>query len=334
MGYQAEKNRIEKRIKRIKDILLCVLLVALLGLCVFSAFVPPDSWKYHVGKPSLPRRKAGELRIHFIDVGQGDCTLVELPDGKVALIDGGDSQEGTEMKILRHLNALRIDVIDYVIATHSDADHCGGLQEVVAQKKVLNAYLPTTKPEKACAEYVALYAELMQEGCAISYSERYLSLGNSTSENGYIFTFLYPYASELNTGEETKNSNLESAVMWLDYHGVSALFAGDAPRLVEQYLMRDDKLGLFTSTGVRLTDTEILKVAHHGSADASTYEFLKYLQVETAVISCGKNNTYGHPATEVKENLTSVGASIYRTDQQGSIVITITSDGRYSVANY
>ena len=163
MSYQAEKRKIEEKLKRIKTAVLCVVLVALFFLCVFSAFVPPDTWKYHVGKPSISKRSEGELRIHFLDVGQGDCTLIELPDGKVVLIDGGDGRESTEMSVMRYLNALDIDTIDHLILTHADADHCGSLAKIVEHKKILNAYLPTTETQYTCAEYKAFYNELLEE---------------------------------------------------------------------------------------------------------------------------------------------------------------------------
>ena len=149
MGYRAEKEKIEKKLRIVKIVVLCVALALVVGLCVFSAFCPPAQWKYYVNKPEVAKRSAGEMRIHYLDVGQGDCTLVELPDGKVVLIDGGDSTERTAETILRYLNALKIKTIDYLIVTHTHSDHCGALQKVVEQKKILNAYLPAAKPEKA-----------------------------------------------------------------------------------------------------------------------------------------------------------------------------------------
>ena len=140
MGYRAEKEKTERKKKLLKRVLLGILLLCIAGLSIFSAIVPPVTWKYYVNLPKIARRADGELRIHFIDVGQGDCTLVELPDGKTMLIDGGNSKKSTEKKVLRHLNALKINTIDYLIVTHADVDHCGGLNEVVKYKKVVNAY--------------------------------------------------------------------------------------------------------------------------------------------------------------------------------------------------
>ena len=146
MGYRAEKLEIEGKIKVVKRVALGVVLVVLTGLCVFSAFMPADTWKHYVGKPEIDKRGEGELRIHFLDVGQGDSTLIELPDGKIVLIDGGNAQEENSTKILRYLNALKIDTIDHLVVSHADSDHCGGLKTVVENKKILTAYLPNTKP--------------------------------------------------------------------------------------------------------------------------------------------------------------------------------------------
>lgn len=337
MGYQAEKNKIERKIRIVKTATLCVLLAALLGLCIFSAFVPPDTWKYHVGKPDIARRKDGELRIHFLDVGQGDATLLELPDGKTVLIDGGDDRESTETAILRYMNALEIDTIDHLVVTHADGDHCGSLDRILQCKEVLNAYLPAVKPENASATYAGFYAQLLEETCTRQFSSRAISLGNSGGEYPYELSFLYPYTSETNEeaaeGNAYADDNELSSVLWLDYRGVSALFTGDAPLATENVLMRDDGMGLFENRGVRLQSTEILKVSHHGSADATSLRFLQYLGVETAVISCGKNNLYGHPTLTVRENLKSAGVTAYRTDEQGTVVITITNAGKYAVTS-
>ncbi len=324
MGYQAEKQKIEGKIKRVKTVALCVTLAALLFLCVFSAFVPPDTWKYYVGKPRVSKRNDGEMRIHFLDVGQGDCTLVELPDGKVALIDGGDGREGTEISVLRYLNALDIHTIDHLIVSHADSDHCGSLDKVLKYKTVLNAYLPATEPENSNDEYVEFYARLLEEECAMQYSKSFTSLSGEEC----IFTFLYPHLTEL---ADENDDNANSSVLWLDYKGVSALFTGDAPLATEGALTRDDTLGLYDAYGVALDSTEILKVAHHGSADSTGVSFLEYLNVQTSVISCGKNNLYGHPSDEVLYRLQQANVTAYCTDERGTVVITVTKDGKYTV---
>ncbi len=325
MSYRAEKEKIEKKIRIIKIVVLCVVLSILVGLCVFSAFYPPTTWKYYVNKPEVSKRADGEMRIHFLDVGQGDCTLIELPDGKVALIDGGTATESSKETILRYLNALKIKTIDYLIVSHPDEDHCGALRAVLEQKTILNAYLPATNPEDECVAYAGFYKELLEEDCALTYSMR----GINMSGDGYTFSFVYPYSVNIGSAEDYDGN---SSVVWLDYMGVSAIFMGDAEMYTENSLMCEDALGLLKEFGVDLQSTEILKVGHHGSNTSTSLEFLQYLKVKTAVISCGENNRYGHPTETVLENISSAGAGIYRTDLDGTVMISIKSSAGYEVS--
>ena len=325
MGYRAQKITVENKMKRWKRIAFSILVILFLGVVIFSFFRPPETWKYYLSMPKIPTREKGELRIHFLDVGQGDCTVIELPDGKVMLIDGGNGSSSTEKRILRYLNALKIDTIDHLLLTHADNDHCGSIDEIVRVKKVLNAYLPASS-KTSNGEYAEAYATLVKEKCPLIESSRALDISGN-GEFSYTLTFLYPY--QLNG--ETEENNESSAIVWLDYKGVSALFTGDSPIETEEKLIRDDGYGFFDKKGVELKSTEILKVAHHGSSDSSSLAFLQYLNVQTAVLSCGKDNPYGQPAQGVLDNLALVGASVYRTDVSGHVILTVNTDGTYFV---
>ncbi len=324
MGYRAKKEEEKKKGRALKIVLLCILFLSIIALSTFAFFVSPGSWEYYFRLPKVGKRQEGELRIHCIDVGQGDATLLELPDGKVALIDGGKNKSESKKSLLRYINALEIDVIDYLIVTHTDNDHCGGLEEVFKYKKVLNAYLPSSF-SVSNGQFAEVYAAAVEEECEIVNFSRSVSLSKKEGV-AYILQFLYPYSMGLQGNDLEDNEN--SAVLWLDYQGVSALFCGDAPHSVENILMRDDKLGLLNVYGVELTSTEILKVAHHGSEQSSSEEFLQYLGVKTAVVSCGENS-YGHPSAVVLANLSKVGAGVYRTDTDGHIMTTVTANGQY-----
>lgn len=327
MGYLAEKLKVEGKVRRVKLVVFCVVAILIAGLCVFSFYVPADSWKYYFSMPRTSSRTDGELRIHFIDVGQGDCTLIEFPDGKTLLIDGGNGQASTEKSILRYLNSLKIKKLNYLLLTHTDSDHCGGLASVLTYKEVETAFIPYEKDPTINANYAAFYEKLVKEDCEILYSARQYSLSSSDARYPYQWEFLYPKTETVET--QTLDSNEKSAVVWLDYQGVSALFCGDAPKSLEDKLITEDSFGIFQKHGIKLSETEILKVSHHGSASSSGLDFLNYLGVETAVISCGKENLYGHPTKEVLDNLQFVGANVYRTDKLGHIVITVKSDGTY-----
>lgn len=331
MGYRAEKLKVEGKVKRAKLWAFVVVSVLVAGLCVFSYFVPADSWKYYVSMPQTTDRADGELRMHFIDVGQGDCTLIEFPDGKTLLIDGGNSLAATEKTVLRYLNSLKIKKLDYLLLTHTDSDHCGGLACLLTYKDVETAFVPYEEDPTVNGDFAAFYEKLIKEDCETLYSARQYSFSSSDARYPYQWDFLYPQTVVSET-ENILDSNENSAVIWLDYQGVSALFCGDAPKSVEEKLMTEDKLGAFEKRGIKLTETEILKVAHHGSASSTGVEFLEYLGAKTAVISCGKDNLYGHPTKEVLDNLRSVAAETYRTDKNGHILITVKADGTYQTS--
>ena len=331
MGYLAEKLKVEGKVRRIKLVLFCVVAVIIAGFCVFSFYVPASSWKYYFALPQTTARGDGELRIHFIDVGQGDCTLIEFPDGKTLLIDGGDGKASTEKSILRYLNSLKVKKLSYLLLTHADSDHCGSLDTLLTYKDVGTAFIPYEKDPTVNAQYAAFYEKLVKENCEILYSARQYSFSSSDAKYPYQWDFIYP-KTEISEMEGFLDSNEKSAVIWLDYQGVSALFGGDIPKSIEAQIMAEDGLGLFEKRGVKLTETEILKVSHHGSASSTGLDFLKYLGVQTAVISCGKENLYGHPTKEVLDNLKMVNADVYRTDKSGHIMITVKSDGTYQTS--
>lgn len=339
MGYRADKEKVEHKFKLLKRVSLGILLLCLVGLSIFSAFVPPATWKYYVGLPSVGKRKDGEARIHFIDVGQGDCSLLELPDGKVMLIDGGDYQTSTQKSILRYLNALKIDVIDYLVITHADEDHCGSLDVVLKHKKVLNAYLPPTFPMEG-SEYKEAYEAITKEKCRVFYASRATKyLDGEYKGYTYALSFLSPYSTDVEEGlqkgenaHDEEETNELSSVLYFDYQGIGAIFTGDISAEIEANLIRDDKeWDVFDMRNFDLSSTEILKVAHHGSKNSTSKAWLEHLHVKTAVISCGKGNPYGHPTQDTLSRLTAAGVDIWRTDIDGHVMITIKKSGTYSV---
>lgn len=323
MGYEEEKNTIERRIKVWKIVAIFFVVAVIGALCLFATWYPPETWKYYFWLPQPGTRQAGEMRVHFLDVGQGDCELIELPDGKIMLIDGGADDESAT-RVIRYLNALKIETIDYLLITHADSDHCGGLQKVVKYKEVKRAFLPLTNATENEA-YAAVHAELMAKGCQLDKAVGSEDL-NGEGELSYTLRFLYPNSKT----EPSANNNENSAVVWLDYLGASVLFTGDAPISTEEKLMLYHRLELLGES-VKLTETELLKVAHHGSADSTSLSFLQYLGVKQAVISCGADNAYGHPTLEVLSALSAQRAEIYRTDERGDLVWTVSKTGDYAM---
>lgn len=331
MGYQEQREQVEQSKKKATLITVIVAVVLVAALCVFAAFVPPDTWAYYVLLPKVEARKDGEMKITFLDVGQGDCTLVELPDGKTLLIDGGNGGAEETKSLLRYLNASKIEKIDYLVLSHADADHCGGLSRLMQLKEVGAAYLPITKPELD-GDYASFYQTVMESGCAWTFGVRSVTIASADERYPFTLQFLNPLEQDAETeDEEEVDSNEVSAVLWLDYQGVSTLFTGDATESVEQRLIEHYQLGLLDNTAVDLQSTEILKVSHHGSADSTSSEFLEFLGVETATVSCGDGNAYGHPAFSLLARLNKAEIDVYRTDLHGHICVTVSPDGSYRV---
>lgn len=337
-GERGQRERKEKIRRRIFGATAAFLITAFV---VFSFFVPPATWKYYVALPQTTDRKEGECRVHFLSVGQGDCTLLEFPDGKTMLIDGGDGAEEHTAYILRYLNSLGIKTLDYLVATHPDGDHTGGLDEIIKIKKVKEAYLPKITAE-AGAQFNEFIAAVKDKGCKTVFSARGVSLSDTNGEYPYEVDFLSPLSPDT-PGSEYEKANGKnaddasfndcSAVIRLDYFGSGALFLGDITAEKESDILFAAEAGLIKCGGatVSLADTEILKVAHHGSSGSSGEEFLRKIGVRDAIISVGAGNPYSHPNSETLARLRRAGAQIYRTDENGTVVATLRPDGTYSI---
>ena len=119
-----------------------IIVFVVIAIAAVSFIFPPDTWKYRVAKPKIGTRENGDARVHFLSVGQGDCSVIELPDGKTMVIDGGDGAEGHTRYILRYLYALGVEKPDYLVATHTDGDHTGGLAKIVSVKGAGEIFMP------------------------------------------------------------------------------------------------------------------------------------------------------------------------------------------------
>lgn len=337
------KRKTQRR--RTARIVLAAVVFLVGALCVFSCFYPAETWKYYFSVPKIAARQAGELRIHFLDVGQGDCSVIEFPDGRSMVIDGGDGSERSELVLMRYLQALKIKKPDFVLLTHTDSDHVGALDKLLKHKGAGVAYYPKIDDFSINAEYAEFRARLQKSSAEKRYSQAGETIASADERYPYRLLFLSPKTIDnpdcqynaVNDGDyDETDINDASAVVWLDYFGVSALFTGDAGTAVEQGLIRAAKIGALTfakAPEFDLSSTEILKVAHHGSKNSTCAEFVDYLNVKTSVISCGLNNLYAHPHSETLSTLKRYGSEIYRTDQLGTVVITISASGNYKVSS-
>ncbi|CEP42787.1 ComEC/Rec2 family competence protein [Paraclostridium sordellii] len=241
------------------------------------------------------------LSIHIIDVGQGDSILIQTPKNTNILVDGGN--EDSSLIISKFIKSKKAKNLDLVIATHPDTDHIGSLDTVINKFKVSKLYLPNKNTNNDS------YYNLIQACNKKNIKPQYLSKGDIINlEDNLKLTILNPsYTHE--------DSNSNSIVFKLDYKDKSFLFTGDATKENEIEIINN----------FNLNDIDFLKVAHHGSKNSSTEEFLKSTTPDVAAISCGYDNTYGHPHKDTLLRLAQVNTKVYRTDKQGHI--SFYSDG-------
>ena len=241
-----------------------------------------------------------ELEIYFLDVGQGDAAIL-LCDGAAMMIDGGRSSQSQFIySYIR--NTLQLERMDYIIATHPDADHIGGLAAALNAVPVDLLLSSSLSHDTKAFSSMMKYAELQGTPVIIPQDGDVFQLGGAT------VTILVCWP-------EAPDSNDTSIVLRVDYGKTSFLFTGDAEYTLE-YMLLDQGADLHA---------DVLKVGHHGSSSSSTDEFIDAVCPQYAVISCGANNSYGHPHEAVLQTLERVGAELLRTDELGTIIFH--SDG-------
>lgn len=274
---------------------LAALLLAL-GLLVLSA-CSLDTILPAAGTDTVPD---GAFWTAFLDVGQADAALV-CCDGQYLLIDGGNVDDGPY--VVQSLMERGVQTLDYVINSHCDEDHCGGLTDVLESFDAGHVYSSTTEYTTRAFTNFADAAEAQGSAIEIPTPGDTFSLGSAE------VTILGPL-------RDYGDNNENSIVMRIDYGQTSFLFTGDMGREAEDELVE---------SGADLQAT-VLKIGHHGSAGSSGYVFLRAVMPEYGVISVGTDNTYGHPTEAALSRLRDADVTLYRTDLQGCV--TAISDGR------
>lgn len=245
------------------------------------------------------------LTVYFIDVGQGDAILVDYGQIEI-LIDGGDRSPGVVSSISPYVDGA----LEVMVATHPHADHIGGLITVLQQFEVKEIW--HNGDSSTSNTYAEFMSAVQTEVAVVNVGRR----GDKIVVGDLSFTILNPASTS-----GTTNNN--SIVLALSFGDVDFLFTGDAEQEAEGNMM---VLG-----SVRLPEVEILKVGHHGSRTASSADFLGITSPEIAIYMAKVDNSYGHPHAETITALNQIGAQIYGTDINGTIIAT--TDGRtYSVA--
>ena len=261
------------------------------------------------------------LKIHFIDVGQGDACLIDTAYGKKILIDTGGSTDGTydvgKNITLPYLLDRKVLKLDYVIISHFDSDHCDGLTEVIKYIKIKNLII--SKQSEISYEYTKLINMAKQKNIKILI----VKAGDKIQLDKE--TYINIISPEDNLKFNDLNNN--SIVFSLKYRKFSILFTGDIEREAEEYLIKKYKK-------TNILKADILKVAHHGSKSSSTQEFLKEINPKIALIGVGADNNFGHPNFEVIDRLKNYDVKIYRTDECGEISIIINKYGTIKIKKH
>ena len=264
------------------------------------------------------------LRIYFIDVGQGDSTLIITPSNKKILIDGGGSNTPSsnfdvgESIVLPYLLNRGVNKLDYIIISHFDSDHCGGLLYIMREIKVKNIIIPKQFEEyENYKEFINIIKEKSIKVYTVEKGQKI------NIEKNLYFDVLWPSSNHV-IRENSINNN--SLVCKLLYKNFSILFTGDIEEVAEKAILN------LNNKGVNLKST-ILKLAHHGSKTSTTQEFLEAVSPKAVLIGVGKDNKFGHPADEVIQRVEQICNSIHRTDENGEI--SILSDGKkYRITNF
>lgn len=292
------KKKEKKLMKRIIEIIISVIIIAIAAYLGPTELVEKPDSNVSTSIPtieSMPPIQDGELKVYIFDVGQADCILVECNDSYM-MIDGGNNADGK--LVAAHLKEMGVTRIDYLVGTHAHEDHIGGLDNVIKAVDIGVLYIPGNEYDSATYRDVIEAAE-----------EK--NIDKIAPELGYIFYVGDAKCEIMAIDNDDEDPNINSIIIEMTYGKNKFLFTGDAE-------IENEERRLWN-------DIDVLKVGHHGSNTSSSEDFMEQIRPEIALISVGTGNSYGHPHKEVMELLESYDMDIYRTDTQGTLVVT--SDG-------
>lgn len=286
-----------KKINRQILYLLLVITIVIGGFSVNSMMSQASSAK--VKDTKAGNVKAEKMEVHFIDVGQGDSTLITC-DGHAMLIDAGESTKGTAIQ--NYLQKQKIKKLDYLILTHPDSDHIGGAPVIITKFEIDKVFISNFEKDNKT------YQKLIQ-----SLDNKRLK--KITPEVGSQYALGSANVTILAPNREYDDPNDASIALMIQNGKNKFLFTGDAEEEAEQDILDND---------IDLS-ADVYKAGHHGSRTSTSQKFFDAVSPSYAVISCGEDNSYGHPHAETLNTFRMNGVKVYRTDEDGTIIAT--SDG-------
>ena len=368
---QSQQSTIEKAVKKaykknpkavVISIVAIVLIIAIAFAILYFGF--PDIWTEIVALFNKDENKGGnsfkplvrgdgELLVHMLDVGQGDCIYVQLPDGKDMVIDCANYNNSStyQKETFDYLDAyIEDDTVEYLMLTHCDSDHVYFMDDLLVRYQVDNLYMPnvlaTPKNEELKNQIAELdtsrftdkdtidsvtYAQffiaaLTEPNCTITLNVDKDASSNTIiiEETSYRLVFYCPTQEyyDDNNLNSAERKNAISPIGILEYNGRKVMLTGDSNEINEPLVMaRTGKI-----------DCDILKVGHHGSATSTSTAFLDCYTFEYALISCNAaGNTFNHPRQDTLDRLAQHDIDVYRTDNNGNVVVSVDKDGNIKI---
>ena len=264
-----------------------------------------------------------KLRIYFVDVGQGDCTVIKTPKGKSIMIDGGgndtDDYIGKNIVVPYLLNR-GIKQIDLIVISHFDSDHVGGILTVIEAIKVREIII---SKQFAMPQNYERFKDIVSRK---KVKVHVVNKGDDIQiEKNINISILWPNNKKV-IAENTLNNN--SIVCKLNYRSFSMIFTGDIEEIAENEILNEYK------NNSEVLNSTVLKVGHHGSKTSSIQGFINAVNPQISMIGVGKNNNFGHPSDIVIERLKACKSKIYRTDQMGEISLVVDTNGKVDVKQF
>ena len=300
-----KKKPFLKKALRFLIILLIVALIAYAAVYILSekGIITPPRWLFQ-DRPEIPSSE-NAAEVHFIDVGQGDCSLIISDDGSTMLIDCGEEEYSAD--VLGYLDKLGITRLDCVLATHPHSDHIGGMADIISSEIEIGRFILPKIPDEfipASYTYEKMLNALIDKGCEVTLAKsESFGLGSGTVEISVV-----DYNGE--------NLNNYSPIVKFKFGERSFIFSGDAEAEIETAAVL---------AGLDLK-ADVYKVGHHGSTTSSNPLWVAAIDPLYCVIECGAGNSYGHPHSEVVELLHDYTDYILRTDVNGTVVLI--TDGK------